>query len=76
MCCEYAKCYGDLLYALVFWLLKSKLHFLKFMLVFNLANKYCVYICRQEIRDGADILRKKIALYRPKIAVFNGKGKI
>ncbi|CAL1527066.1 unnamed protein product, partial [Lymnaea stagnalis] len=29
---------------------------------------------KQEIRDGAEILRKKIALYKPKIAVFNGKG--
>ena len=30
---------------------------------------------RQEIKEGADILRKKLALYKPKIAVFNGKGK-
>ncbi|GFR89897.1 G/T mismatch-specific thymine DNA glycosylase [Elysia marginata] len=29
---------------------------------------------KQEIKEGADILRKKLALYKPKIAVFNGKG--
>ncbi|KAH9518980.1 hypothetical protein Btru_008830 [Bulinus truncatus] len=29
---------------------------------------------KQEIREGAEILRKKIVLYKPKIAVFNGKG--
>ncbi|XP_055883292.1 G/T mismatch-specific thymine DNA glycosylase-like [Biomphalaria glabrata] len=29
---------------------------------------------KHEIREGAEILRKKIVLYKPKIAVFNGKG--
>uniref|UniRef100_A0A915HP17 G/T mismatch-specific thymine DNA glycosylase n=1 Tax=Romanomermis culicivorax TaxID=13658 RepID=A0A915HP17_ROMCU len=28
----------------------------------------------QEIKDGADILLEKIRFYKPKIAVFNGKG--
>ena len=30
---------------------------------------------RKEIKEGATILCEKIKKYRPKIAVFNGKGK-
>lgn len=29
---------------------------------------------RKEIREGAQILQEKMQKYRPKIAVFNGKG--
>ena len=31
---------------------------------------------RTEIKQGAEILAEKIKKYRPKIAVFNGKGKL
>jgi len=31
--------------------------------------------CRTEIKQGAEILAEKIRKYRPKIAVFNGKGR-
>ena len=30
--------------------------------------------CRKEIKEGAEVLQEKIAKYKPKIAVFNGKG--
>lgn len=30
---------------------------------------------RKEIKEGATILSEKVKKYRPKIAVFNGKGK-
>ncbi len=31
-------------------------------------------LSKQEILDGVDILKEKIKRYKPKIAVFNGKG--
>ena len=33
-------------------------------------------LLRSEIKEGAEILKKKLAEYKPKIAVFNGKGKM
>ena len=32
-------------------------------------------LSRKEIKEGAEILTEKILKYKPKIAVFNGKGK-
>jgi len=32
--------------------------------------------CRTEIKQGAEALGQKIKTYRPKIAVFNGKGRL
>ena len=32
--------------------------------------------CRKEIKEGGEILLGKIQMYKPKIAVFNGKGQL
>ena len=39
------------------------------------STKRCFNFCREEIKEGAEILKSKLIKYKPKIAVFNGKGK-
>ena len=42
----------------------------------KLATRSVVFcFCRKEIKEGAEILLTKIRKFKPKIAVFNGKGR-
>jgi len=36
---------------------------------------FCKPYCRKELKEGIEILTAKIQKFKPKIAVFNGKGK-
>ena len=39
-------------------------------------NETIIVYFRKEIKEGGEILRGKILKFKPKIAVFNGKGKL
>ena len=38
-------------------------------------NSTVLYLCRLEVEEGCKILLEKLKQSRPKIAVFNGKGR-